>query len=373
VTDAFGGRGGIALYNRHLLRALCQYPGMERVIAIPRAISYAIEPMPPNLDYRAAAAGGKVSYLLACVKVGLLRPKVDLVICGHIHLLPVAYVLGHVFGCRVIPVVYGIEAWTPTRHPLANVLCRRLDSFISIRKLTARAFRTWAGIPDARCYYLPNCIEATRLGVGPRRSDLIERYRLAGKAVIMTAGRLDSDPFEKNKGFDEVLEVLPLLRRRLPALAYLVVGDGEDKERLVRKSEDLGVRDLVVFTGYVPDGEKADHYRLADVFAMPGSNPMFDRYPFRFVFLEALACGVPVVGCRLEDAEERMDPDASLIVQVDPNDRAEVTEAIVAALSRPKRVIDPRLHRFYFHGFSARLHEIVSSVLSNQTARTDSD
>jgi len=200
---------------------------------------------------------------------------------------------------------------------------------------------------------------------------LINRYRLAGKIVIMSAGRLDSDPFEKNKGFDEVLEALPVLRRRLPALAYLVVGDGEDKERLVRKSEDLGVRDLVIFTGYVPDGEKADHYRLADVFAMSGSNPMFDRYPFRFVFLEALACGVPVVGCRLEDAEERMDPDAGLIVQVDPKDKAEVIEAIVAALSRPKGGIDPRLHRFYFCGFSARLHEVVSTVLSEQTARAD--
>jgi len=32
----------------------------------------------------------------------------------------------------------------------------------------------------------------------------------------MTAGRLDTSPFEKNKGFDEILEVLPTLRKRIP-------------------------------------------------------------------------------------------------------------------------------------------------------------
>jgi len=48
----------------------------------------------------------------------------------------------------------------------------------------------------------------------------------------MTGGRLD----ERNKGFDEVLEVLPELRKRIQNLVYLIMGDGKDEERLAEKA-----------------------------------------------------------------------------------------------------------------------------------------
>ncbi len=102
VGDAFGGRGGIAQYNRHLLRALCEYPGMQRVIAIPRVVTYALEEMPPNLEYRTAAAGGKARFILRSVITALLAPKIDLLICSHINLLPVAYLLKLVLRCKLL-------------------------------------------------------------------------------------------------------------------------------------------------------------------------------------------------------------------------------------------------------------------------------
>jgi len=111
--------------------------------------------------------------------------------------------------------------------------------------------------------------------------------------------------------------------------------------------------------------EKADYYRLADVFAMPGSDPGFDRYPYRFVFLEALACGVPVVGCRLEDPWEVNDPGSRLIIQVDPNNKDEIIEGILTALTRQKGILTSRLERFYFGGFKAKFHEIITDIISS--------
>lgn len=363
VTDAYGGRGGIALYNRNLLKALCEFPKMERVLAIPRKIYYALEEMPGNLHYPVGAAGGKFRYLFSCLGTLFSEPRFDLIICGHLHLLPFARLLGCFYSCPVIPVIYGYEAWNPTRHFSANYLCRGLKSFISIRRFTARRLIEWAKIPNAEYHYLPNCIDLSKYGVRARRADLVERYKFQNKTVIMTAGRLDAG-VDLNKGIDEVLGVLPELRTRIANLRYLVVGDGEDKVRLMEKARRLGIADLVVFTGYVPEAEKADHYRLADVFAMPGSNPGFDRYPYRFVFLEALACGVPVVGCRLEDPWEANDTDSRLIIQVDPNNNDEIIQGIMTALSYPKGTLQPQLERFTFEGFKARLHEIVSKILS---------
>lgn len=364
VSDAYGGRGGIALYNRNLLQALCAYPDMERVVAIPRCIFYDLEIMPPNLHYRVDAVGGKLRYLYACVRTLFLEPHFDIIICGHLHLLPFGRLLGLFYRCCVVPVIYGFEAWTPTRHRIVNHLCRTLDSFIAMRKLTARRMIAWAKLPHENYYYLPNCIDKSKYGIQPKSKVLLERYGIAGKTVIMTTGRLDAIAYDERKGFDEVIEVLPALKEKIPDLVYLIMGDGDDQNRLTQKAKALGVQDVVLFTGYVPDAEKADHYRLADVFAMPGSNPAFDRYPYRFVFLEALACGVPVVGCRLEDPLEINDPDSQLIIQVDPNNKDEIIEGILTALSRPKGVIQPCLEKYYFDSFEGTLHKIVKDVLA---------
>lgn len=364
VTDAYGGRGGIALYVRNLLQALCDYPEMTRVVAIPRSISYSLEKMPANLDYRINAARSKFKFAYACLRIVFSEPRFDLILCAHIHLLPLALLLSIFYRCPVIPVVYGVEAWTPTRYPIVNYLCRQLKSFISIRRLTVQRLFEWSKNPHKDYFYLPNCIDKSQYGTKSKNEMLMTRYGITGKTVVMTAGRLDPITFDTRKGFDEIIEVLPALKERIPNLVYLIMGDGDDKDRLIKKAKRLGVEGIVLFTGYVSDAEKADHYRLADAFAMPGSSPIFDRYPYRFVFLEALACGVPVVGCRLEDPLEINDPDSQLIIQVDPNNKDEIIEGILTALSRPKGAIQPGLEKYYFDSFEVALHKIVKDVLA---------
>lgn len=359
VTDAYGGRGGIALYNRNLLKALCQHPQIDSVIAIPRVATYDLEELPQKLNYVTAALGSKLKYLLACLRISFSREPVDIIVCSHLHLLPFAFLLKLTFRCPVIPVIYGVEAWTPTPHWIVNRLCRTLKAFISIREWTARRFIDWAGLDHARFFYLPNCIDESKYSVAQKRSDLLEQYGIKDKTVIMTSGRMD----EKRKGFDEIIEVLSYLRKRVPNVAYLIWGDGTDMGRLKKKAEELGVRDIVIFTGYVPDEEKADHYRLADVFAMPGSDKAFDRYPYRFVFLEALACGIPVVGSRLEDASEANDPYAKLIIQVDPNDKDNIVRGVMEALSRPRGKIQSGLENFFYSVFESRLHGTIDQVV----------
>lgn len=363
VPDAFGGRGGIALYNRMLLRAICSCPDVTEVIALPRAITYELEAMPANLRYEKYSVGGKLRYAAAVLALGCRVRRADLVICGHLHLLPFARYLAWRFSCPMLPVVYGIEAWRPTSHRIVNRMYGRLSAFISIRKYTTERFRNWAGIPYAKAYYLPNGIELADYGVAPRRPDLVAKYGLAGRTVVMTAGRIDTSEYERNKGFDEMLETLPELAREMPDVAYLIMGDGDARPCLDEKARALGVADRVVFTGYVPEKEKADHYRLADVVAMPGSNPVFDRYPFRFAFLEPLACGVPVVGSRLEDPSEIDDPDArALLIQVDPHDRADIKRGVLAALAKREQGVSPVLKNFGYGAFEARMSSILADI-----------
>ena len=92
VTDGFGGFGGISRFNRDFLSALNVCPLVERVYALPRVISDPIEePIPEAVVYERWAARGRVSYALAIIRRAVRGPRADLMICGHINLLPLAW------------------------------------------------------------------------------------------------------------------------------------------------------------------------------------------------------------------------------------------------------------------------------------------
>ena len=154
---------------------------------------------------------------------------------------------------------------------------------------------------------------------------MIERYGLKSSKVILTVGRLASE--ERHKGFDEVIEVMPQLIKRFPNLKYLIVGGGGDRQRLEAKVAKLGLSNCVIFTGYVPEDEKAAHYNLADVYVMPSRGEGFG-----IVLLEAAACGVPIVGSQVDGSREAL-LDGKLGRLVDPDDRHRLIELSPTPLS----------------------------------------
>jgi glycosyltransferase involved in cell wall biosynthesis len=171
----------------------------------------------------------------------------------------------------------------------------------------------------------------------------------------MTMGRLA--PEEQYKGFDEIIELLPALALDVPNLSYLIVGSGLDRARLEGKASSLGVGDRVVFAGFVPEEEKADHFRLADAFVMPGRGEGFG-----IVCLEAMACGVPVVASKADGSREAV-LNGRLGIVVDPEDPGEIRSGIHAALSRPAGVVPDGLDYFSFENFTVRLHGVLETVL----------
>jgi phosphatidyl-myo-inositol dimannoside synthase len=360
VSDAFGGHGGIALYNRHLLRAVCEHPAGTRVVGIPRVGPNPIERLPANLDWRAAALGGKSRFVAETARVLFDNRRFDLIIAAHLNLLPVAECARRVCRARIIAFTYGVEAWRQGFH-VGKRLISGVDACIAIREYTLERMREWANLDGVKTYILENAIDidAYAPATSAKRADLVRAYGLEGKRVLLTLSRLDDPQF----GVDEVLDALPLLTSRIPNLAYLVVGGGTELGRLREKTAQLGLERHVVFTGKIADADKADHYRLADAFAMPGAHPeRFDRYPLRFSFLEAAACGLPVVASRPEDM-----PDLSQSplphVYVDPADRHDVARGIETALTRGPGPVPEELARYAYSGFRNRVHAIMNDVM----------
>ena len=349
VTDAYGGRGGIAEFNRRALDAISTHPAVDRIDVVPRVAADPVGETPRGIWVRQSALQGPVPYLRSA-----LGTSTDGVLCGHLHLLPLAALVASVRRVPLALVLHGIEAWEPPhggpRGLALRAALKRVDRVVAVSATTLERFGAWASVGEGATGVLPNTFDPAPFAPGPKPDHLLDRYGLRGRPTIITLGRLAG--LDRRKGFDVVLEVLPALRARVPDVAYLIAGDGPDRSRLQEKAKALGVADAVVFTGYIDEAEKPDHYRLADCFAMPSRGEGFG-----IVLLEAMASGVPVVASQADGSNEAV-RDGLLGSAVDPGDPDAVVEAVIAALRRPKGVPDG-LDYFSYECFAERWRAVV--------------
>lgn len=336
---------------------------MREVVALPRVALKELETLPPGLVYVTEGLNDKKKYGIALLKEIFRRrqkgpngKKFDLIFCCHINLLPLARLAQLFLGAPMVLAVYGIEAWQAPASSFYRGLAAKIRHVVSISDFTSQRFGAWAG-PGKQIHLLPCCVEMERYWPAPPSETLRDRYGLRGRKVIMTLGRLA--PEEQYKGFDEILESLSELAKTVPDIAYLVAGDGGDRPRLEAKAERLGVKDRVVFAGRIAEEEKGDHYRLADAYVMPGRGEGFG-----IVYLEALACGIPVVASKIDGSREAV-RNGLLGAIVDPSNPAEMRAAVLKALSLPKGRPEG-LDFFSFPNFQAKCHQVLASILRSE-------
>jgi phosphatidylinositol alpha-1,6-mannosyltransferase len=347
VTDAFGGRGGIAQYNRDFVSALARSGPVE---VLPRHQPDAIDRLPANvMQYRPRR--GRVAFAVSAVRLALTqRPR--FIFCGHIYMVPLAAALARLIGARLIVQVHGIEAWqAPSAAVRACVGEAAL--WLAVSRYTRRRLLAWANIDPACVRVLPNTLGET-YRPSEKPGDLVELYALRGKRVILTVGRLAAG--ERYKGHDRIIEALPQILRRTPDAIYFIVGSGDDVPRLEAKAASIGVSERVVFAGQAPAPTLPCYYALADVFAMPSTGEGFG-----IVFLEAARSGVPVIGGNRDGSVDAL-ADGAIGQLVAPDDPNQLVDAVIAALDR-KTAADPTaVERFAFKNFARHVDDLVRSL-----------
>jgi phosphatidyl-myo-inositol dimannoside synthase len=351
ITDGFGGSGGIAQYNRDLVKALAACPGTERIVVLPRLGEADGATLPAGVRQLKPRRNAAI-YSLGAVKAALTLGPFDAVFCGHLHLAPLARLLSVLLGVPLWLQLHGWEAWRPLRR-IERRAAERADLLTALSRYTRDRFLAGCGVDPARVRVLPPTVEP-RFRCGPRARELAERYGLAGKRVLLTVGRLDPD--ERRKGQDQIIRALPSIVTAYPDIVYLIVGGGDDQARLKMLARDLAVADRVVFAGTVSVDELPQLYRLADVFVMPST-----QEGFGIVFLEAAASGVRVIGGNADGSMDAL-ADGVIGTAVDPADAAALVGAVTAALTgggaEPAAVA-----RFCFANFARHVEELVQRQL----------
>lgn len=183
------------------------------------------------------------------------------------------------------------------------------------------------GMPAAKGRVIGNGIDLERFQPQPRAAAR-QRYGLPASApVLISVGAL-----VERKGFHRVIDCLPALLKTYPDLHYLIVGganpEGDMLPELRARVAAAGLQDRVHFLGALPPDDLKWPLSAADVFVLATRNEGWAN-----VFLEAMACGLPVVATDVGGNREVVCR-AELGRIVPFGDQAALTDALTDALSR---------------------------------------
>lgn len=352
VTDAYGAGGGIAQYNRDLIAAMADSDCCEGIEVLARHGHILEAGLPPKV-HQLGIAGGKPGFLLRALRAVWQLPRIDVVFCGHVFMLPLALLVAWMRSAPVWLQLHGIEAW---ERPglLLRWAVARVQLVTVVSRHTRRLFLRWASCAPDRVKVLPNTV-AEEFMPGPVPLELQIRYGTQGRHVWLTVSRLAAS--EQYKGHDRVIEAMALMRHEQPDLLYLIAGDGDDRPRLAALVNRLQLEQHVRFIGYVADAELPALYRLADVFVMPSSGEGFG-----IVFLQALASGVPVVAGNSDGSRDPL-RDGVKGFLVDVNDTHAIASRLGMALAAGKTAVGEAgvFHRQYFAAAVSRLQDYMSA------------
>ena len=260
----------------------------------------------------------------------LLKNRPQQVFCGHIYLAPLVQFYCHWLKIPYIVLTYGKEVWQPLPSHQRQAL-QEASAIWTISRYSRDRLCAANGIIADRVSILPCIVDGETFTPAPKSAALVAQYGLQDAQVLMTVARLWSGDIYK--GVDVTLRALPQILDSFPQIKYLIIGRGDDRPRLEQLAADLGVSDRVVFAGFVANEALVEHYRLADAYIMPSQEG------FGIVYLEAMACGIPVLA---GDADGSADPlqDGLLGWRVPHRDLDAVAQACIEILKNSSSLDD---------------------------------
>ncbi len=351
--ELFLHEGGIARIMRLYLKALCEMVGPAgRVDSVvlndlpgpePRLARYSND----RLGEHVGCGYGKLRFIRHTLR---LARRADTLVCAHLHQLPIAW-LARAVNPRLNYnlVAHGIEVWRPY-----TLLERRAllgaHRILCVSEYTRRQLlRFCPELRTERLVVLPNTLDPH---FAPELNNQVTHAPFA-LPRILSVGRLSSN--DTYKGFDTLIEALPLVRREYPTARLRIVGKGDDQPRLTALATLLGVADSVDFLGPIEDETLRAEYAACDLFALPSR-----KEGFGLVYLEAMTYGKPCIGARAGGVPEVVNDSVGQLVEY--GNLADLAAAVSDLVRHPRdsEVVRRHADSFAFPAFSRSLAAILN-------------
>lgn len=211
---------------------------------------------------------------------------------------------------------------TRVQNRINRPLLARAAKLIAVSRFERTKFVEVTGLPAERFEVVQNggALPPVPTGAAPVRGS------------IVTSGRL-----EQYKGHHRVIAALPLIRAQLPEATLTVLGSGPYEAELRKLAEAKGVADAVTFRHLLP-AERSEMAAILSRSAVMAALSSYEAHPV--AVMEAVALGLPVVGCDVAGIGDLVEDGLVTGVPLDADD-AQVAEALLEQL----RASDGSPHR----------------------------
>jgi len=174
----------------------------------------------------------------------------------------------------------GEHTGNPIVHEIEQQGLLMADRIIAVSRITKNIIVERYNIPADKVEVVHNALDVNELGdyhYDLRTYKYLEHLKQEGFTVVATVTR-----FTIQKGLVHFMKAAARACERYDKLVFLLAGDGEQRDELLRLSADLGIADKVFFTGFVRGKQWRDAYCVADIFVMSSVSE-----PFGLTALEA--------------------------------------------------------------------------------------
>lgn len=327
--EIFGFKGGIQVYSAFFLQALQSlYPLAQYDVFLKHDVQPTpnIPCLPKTRFYFSGTSVLKIRTAIFAAEIISkgLQQRPDLIITTHLNFSVAAYWLKRLVGIPYWTVAHGIEAWDIKSAAIKTAL-HHADLILVVSNYTRDRLLKEQNLDPKKVTLLPNTFDPSRFQAAPKPGYLLKQHGLKPEQlVILTVARLAKG--DRYKGYDKILLAIPQIREVIPDIHYIIVGKGNDRSRIEQLIAQLGLQGCVTLAGFVPDEQLCDYYNLCDVFAMPSK-----KEGFGIVYLEALACGKPVLAGNQDGAIDAL-CHGELGALVNPDDVGEITQTLIKIL-----------------------------------------
>ncbi len=312
--------GGVQTYCYQLAKNLFSL-GEEIIVLAPRTEGDAV--FDKRERFKIIRTEKKVCSRLAFLFL-LKRKRIEKILVGHgSHYVRLAFLANLLLNTPYYVIVHLEEILLSERKKIIQKSFSRANKVITVSHF-AKEKLVEIGIPENKIVVIPNGVDPVKFNPRLDSSPIRKKHNLENKKVILTVARLG-----EHKGHANVIRALPQVLEKVSEAIYLVVGPGEEESRLNGLVKKLGLNDRVIFTGEVEEEELPLYYAACDVFIMPS-----DIEGFGIVFLEANACGKPVIGGKVGGITDAIIDGATGLL-VDPFDINQIANALIKLLTKP--------------------------------------
>ena len=175
----------------------------------------------------------------------------------------------------------GMRRGNPLIHEIEKEGLMMADKIIAVSESTKRIIHEKYHIPLNKIDVIYNSLDEAYYKSDYKYDDSLHKYALSlkeqGYTIVSTVGR-----FTIQKGLEFYMNAAAKAVYKNPKLMFVFAGDGEERNRLIARSADLGISKNVIFTGFIRGKQLRDIYSVSDIFVMSSISE-----PFGLTALEA--------------------------------------------------------------------------------------